>query len=290
MGELACFMTLQPKEKLRVLPVILTDVMVMGINFFAISILDMIGDMKAVHKVLEGANLTASGYVVTAVLVVPCTVLFCKMWREWLLEQSRIHEQARNFSVFRAQCLHEEDRPLIQCSIARFMKGIGLVPKDAPDDAALEAFDMKVHLEVPRALEVSVGRVGILYRHACVIFLPLALGIMDSIGVALNEEEPARLVCLRILSGVTSYLAVYPALLALLSLVMRASLRLQKCALIWTSYVLTALVVVALAIGWGIFIASMRTRANESGGGLATFLAIDATMFGLVAFLYRSRY
>merc|ERR1712079_880582 len=102
-------------------------------------------------------------------------VLFCSMWRQWLHELSRIHEQANNFSVFNAQCFDEDDRPKVQRGIVRFMKGIGLVRKDASDDAALKAFDKKVKLEVPRALEVSLGRVGILYRHACVFFLPLAL-------------------------------------------------------------------------------------------------------------------
>jgi hypothetical protein len=228
---------------------------------------------------------------------VPCTVLFCKKWRQWLHEQSRIHEQARDFSVFKAKCGNEEDRPVVQRSIATFMKGIGLVPKDAPDDAALKAFDMKVHQEVPRALEVSLGRVGIPYGYACVIFLPTALNGMESIGLVLGQDHqsvwpsaasPARLVCLAILGYAIKYLAVYPAILALFSLVMRASLRLHKRAPIWATCVLTAMVGVALDKGWDLLhYVYLLLWANESDVGLAVFLATHAAMFGVVTFLYR---
>jgi len=171
------------------------------------------------------------------------------------------------------------------------------VPKDAPDDAALQAFDMKVHLEVPRALEVSLGRVGIPYGYACVIFLPTALNGMESIGLILGQGHqsvwqsaalPARFVCLVILGYAIKYLAVYPAILALNSLVMRASLRLQKRAPIWATCVLTAMVAVALAHGWDLLhYVYLLQWADETDVGLAVFLATHAAMFGVVTFLYR---
>jgi hypothetical protein len=267
--------------------VMLPDVIVMGIMFFvAIHVLNTITCMKVVQEALVQVNIAASYEITIAVMVVPCTVLFCKMWRQWLHELSRIHEQANNFSVFKAQCYDEEDRPKVQRNIIKLMRAIGLVQTDASDDAALRAFDTMVHLEVPRALEVSLGRVGILYRHACVIFLPLAMTSMDSIMLSLSRGRSARYVCFFFLAGVTRYLAVYPALLGLLSLLMRASLRLQKCALIWTAYVLTALIVVTLAIGWDVAW-KRESRVYESSVGPAVCLAVDAAMFALVAFLYR---
>jgi hypothetical protein len=288
--ELACFMTLHPRNRLTVVPVILADVMVMGINlFFLISVFDTVSSMTAVRTALGGAQSQTAGYILKVALALPCVAALCKVWRNWLHELSRIDEQAADFSVLKAECFNEGDRPLVQHSIARFMRGIGLVQQDASEQAALEAFDRKVHLEVPHALEVSVGRVGILYRHACVIFLPLALGNMDRVGVALNEGESALRIFLLILLGTTHYLAVDPALLALLSMAMRASLWLQSRALVWASYVITASVLIAAALAWRIVSEALRDWAADSSSGLVAAMASSAAMSLLTAFLYRGR-
>lgn len=286
--ELACFMTLHPRDRLTVVPVILADVLVMGINLFLlISIMDTVSSMTAVRTALGGAQSEVTGYVLKCALAIPCVVALCRIWRNWMHELSRINEQAADFSVLKAECFHEGDRPLVQHSIARFMRGIGLVQKDASEQAALEAFDQKVHLEVPRALQESVGRVGILYRHACVIFLPLALGNMDHVGVALNEGESALRIFLLVLFGTTQYLAVNPALLAFLSLAMRASLRLQRRVLVWASYAVTATVLILAALAWRNVAFSLQEWATDSSAGLGAALAISAAMFLLAALLYR---
>lgn len=288
--ELACFMTLHPRNRLTVVPVILADVMIMGINlFFLISVLDTVSSMTAVRTALGGAQSEMAGYILKLLFALPCVVALCKVWRNWLQELCRIDEQAADFSVLKAECFNEGDRPLVQNSIARFMRGIGLVQQDASEQAALEAFDQKVHLEVPHALEVSVGRVGILYKHACVIFLPLALGNMDSVGVALNEGESALRIFLLVLTGATQYLAVNPALLAFLSMAMRASLWLHSRALVWASYGITATVLIAAALAWRMVADALRDWAADSSSGLVAAMASSFAMSLLTAFLYRGR-
>jgi len=286
--ELAAFMTLQPTHRLRVVPVILADVMVMGINLFLlVCMMDLITDMDAVHSALGVESFGAASYAVTAAFVLPAVVMFCKIWRKWMHELSRIHEQAMSFSVFKAACFNEEDRPLIYHSIAKFMKGIGAVAKDAPEATALEAFDSKVHLEVPRALQISLGRVGMRYRNVCVIFLPFFLYLMDGVGLALNEALPARSILLQLVSGITSYLAVYPVLLALIAMSMRASLRLQRCASIWASYVATAMAITVVALSWHVAEGILRGWGERSTAGVCVFLSTSAAIFLLTAFLYR---
>jgi hypothetical protein len=286
--ELACFMTLQPTYRLRVVPVILADVMVMGINLFLlIIVMDLISDMNAVHSALGIESFGAVSYVATSALVLPACVMFCKIWRKWMHEVSRIHGQAKSFSVFEAACFNEEDRPLLHRSIAKFMKGIDAVPKDASEQTALEAFEEKVHLEVPWALQVSLGRVGIRYRHACVIFLPFFLYTMDGLGLALNQAVPARNILLQLVGGLTSYLAVYPVLLAIIAMLMRVSLRLQKCVPIWASYISTAMVITVVALSWHVAEGILRTRGEHSTAGICVFLSTSAAIFLLTAFMYR---
>merc|ERR1740138_1952649 len=102
---------------------------------------------------------------------------------------------------------------------------------------------------------------------------------MDSIGVYLNKGEKAIIIFLRVWSGVTSYLAVYPALLALLSLSMWASLRLQRRSSIWASYIITSMGIVVTAIAWGVLAAVMRDRAADSFPWLCACLAVSIAMF-----------
>lgn len=286
--ELAAFMTLQPKDKLTVVPVFLADVLVMGMTLLlSISLLDTISDLPAIHQALQDAGLWFSGYLLNLMLVVPSAVIFCKLWRQWLHELNSINQQAQSFSVANGVCFKEEDRPIIQRSIARFMKGLEIVGKEASEAEALEAFNHKVHHEIPIVLEMSVGRVGILYRHACVIFLPLALGTLDYVSEAINEGETVSMIALRVASGGTTYLAVYPAILATVSLMMWLSLKLKNCILICMSYVFTGLLSVVAAIVLTDISGELRIGALHSTGGLCAFLAFCLAMFLLVAFLYR---
>jgi hypothetical protein len=281
-------MTLQPTHKLRVVPVIITEVMVKGISLFLlICVMDLFSDMNAVHSALGIESFGAASYVATSAMILPAVVMFCRIWRKWMHELSRIHEQATSFSVFEAECFQEADRPLIHRSIAKFMKGIDAVPKDASEQTALEAFEEKVHLEVPWALQVSLGRVGIRYRHACVIFLPFFLYTMDGLGLALNQAVPARNILLQLVGGLTSYLAVYPVLLAIIAMLMRVSLRLQRCAFIWASYISTAMVITVVALSWHVAEGILRTRGEHSTAGICVFLSTSAAIFLLTAFMYR---
>jgi len=286
--ELACFMALKPTHRLRVVPVILADVMVMGINLFLLTcVMDLISDMNLVHSALGIESFGAASYAATGAMVLPAVVMFCKIWRKWMLELSRIHEQATIFSVCKAACFNEEDRPLLYHSIAKFMKGIDAVPKDASEETALEAFDSKVHLEVPLALQVSLGRVGIRYSHGCVIFLPFFLYLMDGVGLALNEAVPARSILLQLVGGLTSYLAVYPVMLALIAMFMRVSLRLKRCASIWASYVATALAITVVTLSWHVAEGILRGWGEHSTAGICVFLSTSAAIFLLAAFMYR---
>jgi len=169
------------------------------------------------------------------------------------------------------------------------MKGIEAVPKDASEEAALEAFERKVHIEVPCALRMSLGRVGIQYRHACVIFLPFFLFLTDGVGLALNQGVPARNIFLQLVGGITSYLAVYPVLLALIAFFMRVSLRLRSCASIWASYVATAMVITVVALSWHVAEGALRGWGERDAVGLCAFISTSAAMFSLAAFLYRPR-
>jgi hypothetical protein len=286
--ELACFMTLQPTHKLRVVPVIITEVMVKGISLFLlICVMDLFSDMNAVHSAFGIESFGAASYVATCAMILPAVVMFCRIWRKWMHELSRIHEQATSFSVFEAECFQEADRPLIHRSIAKFMKGIDAVPKDASEEVALEAFERKVHVEVPCALRVSLGRVGIRYRHACVIFLPFFLYLMDGVGLALHQGVPARNILLQLVGGITSYLAVYPVLLALIALFMRVSLRLRSCASIWASYVATAMLITVMALSWHVAEGTLRGWGERDTVSFCAFISASAAMFSLTAFLYR---
>jgi hypothetical protein len=281
-------MTLKPTYRLVVVPIILADVILIGVSLFLLSrVFDLISHMNVVHSALGIESFGVASHVAFIALILPPGAIFCKIWRKWMYELSHIYEQATNFSVYRAECFHEGDRPLLHASIATLMRAIGLVPEDAPEEAALAAFDRKVHLEVPYALQVSMGRVGIRYRHACVMFLPFFLDLGDSVGIELNEGKTALHFLLRIVMGLTSYLAVYPVLVALLSCFMWVSLKLQRPASIWASYITTATLVIVLAFLWHIADGLLRNWGEHSTVGICATLSISAVMFLLTACLYR---
>jgi len=79
--------------------------------------------------------------------------------------QLEMTTRVNSFSVRHANCFCETDRVLVESNIVGMMREVGLVQKDADEDAALVAFDKLVHSKVPAFLNATFGRAGISYCY-----------------------------------------------------------------------------------------------------------------------------
>ncbi|CAK0849871.1 unnamed protein product [Prorocentrum cordatum] len=285
--ELACFLTLHKKDKLHVIPVILPSVLAMGVvTILVVCLCDMVVHIAVVREALVGMGLENTACYLTFAVAFPFAVAFCIAWRNWLRVKARIEKQSENFSIHQAECFNEADRPLVKRSIARFMKVISAIAKDATDEAALDAFDKKVRTEMPKALAQSVGKAGVRYKHVVVIFLPLALQTIDGAGILMREGASARKVGLHIMGGWVVRLAVYPLMIPMLTLLMGLSLRLKSGAAILSAATAAAALVLAASMELSRVIQYLEQGAVHSDSDLRSFAVASFVCCSLVGACY----
>lgn len=181
--ELASNLVLHPGGPVIVVPVFLPELVLRGILFWLVfTTIHLTMSLEVIWDFVD--NSTLSHYLdvgVTLGLMLPASAALMVTQRKWARKRADIQRLVENFSITRAACFCEDDRPVVQGNIASFMRDLELVPADATEAAALAAFDQLVREEVPHALATSFGRAGIPYRYAVTIFMAQSLRIWDQI-------------------------------------------------------------------------------------------------------------
>lgn len=160
--EVASFLSLHPVDKMEIVPVYQA---VMFCVSLTILYLYTAATLISLH--LFESN------IVMQILALPLGIIyfFCvRMWaRAWTANWSRL----ANFTVQDCSCFCEDDRPLVYKNVAALMRASEVVPRWAPDERALDAFDTLVRNELADAFSSAMGRRIFDLKH----YIMLALSV-----------------------------------------------------------------------------------------------------------------
>mmetsp|Transcript_16842 Transcript_16842/g.46436 ORF Transcript_16842/g.46436 Transcript_16842/m.46436 type:complete len:629 (-) Transcript_16842:101-1987(-) len=223
--ELASHLALHPGGRITLIPVLLPQLVLRGMIFWFLfnsvhillqlhEVCDFIGDACHIFQV-----------TVTAALIMPASIgLLCSQ-RNWAQTRANIQRLVEGFSIERAACFCEDDRPVVQGNIASFMQDLQLVAPEAGEAAALRAFDELVREEVPLALAASFGRAGIPYRYVVSMFLGQSLRVADELAPCLMGRTPVFHLGVDSLVHLTLHFAVLPLAVAVFDWAAMRSIR-----------------------------------------------------------------
>eukprot|EP00928_Gymnodinium_smaydae_P024245 TRINITY_DN19678_c0_g4_i1.p1 TRINITY_DN19678_c0_g4~~TRINITY_DN19678_c0_g4_i1.p1 ORF type:complete len:611 (-),score=84.33 TRINITY_DN19678_c0_g4_i1:193-2025(-) len=183
--EIATFMLMFPQGNLHVRPVFFPRVVLSGIMLVVlIRILNAVVWSRPFQNRVSYLRwhpfLDEMVFGCLADLPLVISMTFILHW--WARQQEQMQAGLREFDIHNAVCAREEDRVIVENNVIVFSKHFGLVePFDRREDV-LAAFNALVLENVPRALEVSLGRAGVQYKDAASIFTVYHFYTLDCFG------------------------------------------------------------------------------------------------------------
>uniref|UniRef100_A0A7S2PPD7 Transmembrane protein n=1 Tax=Zooxanthella nutricula TaxID=1333877 RepID=A0A7S2PPD7_9DINO len=232
--ELATFLLLYPSGLLQVQPVLFPKFVLAGTLLIccsrAIFAVFYLPSIVEVRRPLESAWHVETELALNLAAFLPPIVGLAIACRLWAREFDNIHKHVKAFSITKASCLDERDRRIVERNVATFARHVGFVTATTARTEALASFDELVQREVPYLLKASLGRVGVPYRHAVMMFAVYFPYTMDMIaGYALEGKANARVVFGSLLWCVSLCFGIGPLCVALCFWMTRASLCLTSC-------------------------------------------------------------
>mmetsp|Transcript_63838 Transcript_63838/g.148726 ORF Transcript_63838/g.148726 Transcript_63838/m.148726 type:complete len:684 (-) Transcript_63838:97-2148(-) len=235
--EVACFLVVNPDGPIVLVPLFLPKTFVCGLLLiFASNCALYFAHFAGWLQRYQQAS------VATTLIVLFQMSCIAPLLRHWAREQEHIRSLVQAFSIKDTVCFDENDRPVVYGNIAMFMEAAGLVAQGARQHEALEKFDELVQEHMPRALQLSLGSVGLKYRYGLVYFLLLSSYCMDMMVGTLTYSKfvPFSLWL------VGAVMAVGPLGLALLSLCLKFCTHLPWL-LDWCFTIVANLAIISLA-------------------------------------------
>mmetsp|Transcript_32717 Transcript_32717/g.93972 ORF Transcript_32717/g.93972 Transcript_32717/m.93972 type:complete len:585 (+) Transcript_32717:98-1852(+) len=288
--ELASFLALQPGGELTVIPLFFPNLVWKGLLFYwIVNLIYIVVHLRPIQELLASTGLGSLASVLHALLALPAVYAFCTIFRVRMQEQQKIRTHVDNFSIFDAKCFAESDRAIVQSNIARFMRGIGSVGKDASEAEAMEAFGALVRAEVPKALQRSNGRVGMKYKFVLGIFLSQTLFALDNLAADLAMDLPLKRAMLGFANILTIHFGVLPLVVYLVSWLTHRTLHVRghgPAAACEAAIALAACASGHLAV---LGLESLRLRACEELAFLCLWAAVVLALLCLTWLSYRRR-
>eukprot|EP00928_Gymnodinium_smaydae_P019994 TRINITY_DN17716_c0_g1_i1.p1 TRINITY_DN17716_c0_g1~~TRINITY_DN17716_c0_g1_i1.p1 ORF type:complete len:606 (-),score=116.04 TRINITY_DN17716_c0_g1_i1:75-1892(-) len=294
--ELATFLLLFPdSQQLLVQPVFLPKVILLSmLIIFASRLLYGIMYMPVVHRFLRDHFPSAVGdifefWMVPQLLILaPSVMCLVIVLRRWIQERRHIYKHIQAFSILDADCFSEKDRRVVEGNVAVFARHFGLVEPQATREEALSAFDELVHKRVPGVLHKSLGRIGVRYKHTCLIFIVYIFYIMDTLACRMIiGKDDARLLIIDTFGYATVVFCIGPVSIGICSRFSELSLILQG-EFRWLGIVLTnAATLFTYYVLWMINIKLVDLTYNEWFLGIPAYLVFVVLMVVIATWMYR---
>lgn len=138
----------------------------------------------------------ASGYV--GVVYVAFYILSFLVGRWWSARRRQMAEIAAEFDIRTAKCFVEADRKFVEGNVVDFMRAKRLVDVEATFEDCLDSFNNLARQQVPKALNASLGKVGIPVHYLLLIALPYIGFGLDFVAWTIRRGEPASRVLTRL--------------------------------------------------------------------------------------------
>mmetsp|Transcript_23610 Transcript_23610/g.50369 ORF Transcript_23610/g.50369 Transcript_23610/m.50369 type:complete len:533 (-) Transcript_23610:508-2106(-) len=264
--EVAAFLVLRPRYKMKVVPVNMAMLYIGAICFTCTGPLNVVVCRAYDLQDLLGVALT-----------LVYNVIYIFILRRWRRDRQAIQDMIQAFSVHSALCAVESDRPIVCSNIVTLMKAHELVRADADDTETLEEFDKLVRSDLPQAFEKSFGKyLTFSYRQVLLraFFASMTMGI-DSLG-GLGEADStlqARQLIASALNNLSWGLLVVPTLMATQELLASCKLHLSG----WKD--LAIAVCIMLFSCWAVPLLQvfdyMLEEAAESNAWMAALIALN---------------
>lgn len=144
-----------------------------------------------IEYLFEFLTIFFSGYAwLTMLFRIP--LIFCANFlsRYLIKDLEQTRRRISNFSVQKAMCSSEIDRPLVYGNISLLLKHYGIITKSASEQEALDLFNNMVRANLPIALQRLSGRTGgVPYiTVACVLIPSAGREIMDFLSIIMRRH------------------------------------------------------------------------------------------------------
>eukprot|EP00929_Paragymnodinium_shiwhaense_P110286 TRINITY_DN7717_c0_g1_i1.p1 TRINITY_DN7717_c0_g1~~TRINITY_DN7717_c0_g1_i1.p1 ORF type:complete len:639 (-),score=34.04 TRINITY_DN7717_c0_g1_i1:612-2528(-) len=194
------------------------------------------------------------------------------------------------FSVMKAKCFCEDDRPIVNGNIVKYLRSSKMVDMTMRDDEVLKVFDAHVRRTFGQTIRQAIGAMGIRYRWLLVL-VSVGLGApnVDYIGALLHDCEDALEVAVTCIDILSWQFAGFPIHLASVAVVARlaVSARGVREMLIVLASLLAGC---ATTLGFYVLLSDtvLRPLAKESTVGLALFVLHHVLLLLLTWFIFCS--
>jgi len=283
--ELASMLVLQPEGKVVVLSTLLPRLLLSGMT--TIYVMTNIDKCLSLYAIQD--KLPVGGELGPLVMTLPSIVLQFWWFRRLVRLRQELTLPVENFKIQSTTCAQEEDRPLVEGNIVAFMRALEEVDPEANDEAALEAFNRLVRMEVPSALNAACGRRTLPYRYVAVMTFGLSMRIFDQAVACISGETPWPDFCYHAVVVFTGTFAVLPLWCAIILRV--AALRpLARLGCNRVTACLMAQVTLVTLCGFAAYGATCKASswaaASDSWQEPCIFAGIVVFLFSFTTFFY----
>lgn len=185
--EVAALLSLHPLERLKFHPTSSTITVIGGVilSWFA----------NIIPFAVRLSGLSQSGWVGNICLGV-CVIGYNFYIRRVAKFHRRDLAELKDFSVARAKCAVESDRPIVYANIAALMRVSRRLPEETTEAECLEIFDKVVRKDLHDILDDSMGSGGLSFKHIGIICLNLSLPICLDVFVGFFDGVPLKDACI----------------------------------------------------------------------------------------------
>eukprot|EP00929_Paragymnodinium_shiwhaense_P098882 TRINITY_DN6039_c0_g2_i1.p1 TRINITY_DN6039_c0_g2~~TRINITY_DN6039_c0_g2_i1.p1 ORF type:complete len:595 (+),score=45.48 TRINITY_DN6039_c0_g2_i1:137-1921(+) len=269
--ELATFLILYPEKPVVLLPT--------GLVFFILSSTVALASQNILALAPLGHTLSPARLVSH---LFPALVVACYM-RHMARSLDVMQKTVETFSISKARCCCEEDRPLVHRNIVAFLKHSGMADVDMKDEEVLEKFDIHVRRTFGTVIRERIGTMGTQYRWMIVMILmgsgPSCLDHLGALFRRCDNQWEMAIICVELFSW---HFAGRPLVMAAFAVVARNRLSARGIGEVlimaagvvagFTTAVLLYLVMSVWLLHWA---------ARASVGGFVAFVAYHVIL-GLV--------
>eukprot|EP00929_Paragymnodinium_shiwhaense_P051908 TRINITY_DN26047_c0_g1_i1.p1 TRINITY_DN26047_c0_g1~~TRINITY_DN26047_c0_g1_i1.p1 ORF type:complete len:840 (+),score=181.93 TRINITY_DN26047_c0_g1_i1:198-2717(+) len=281
--ELACFMALHPRGHVVVLPTFMSALVLLGNALNSLLVCAVY--VTSLRSMQEKMGRSQS-YFLLAIVMLATNVLLCSMMRHWAREQKQFKQRLASFSIARATCYDENDRPIVNKNVVSLIRGIHEPMQRVSQDRVLAAFDKLVKIVVPEYMKNSIGRVGLPYRYVVAIALCHFMHLFDNVAVWLRSGRGGRAIMLGVFRDITITFALFPLLLAFLSWMTKKAVLgmppvLEPLYIFFMAVVLSVSYVIGMTL-----VMDLEHFARASAAGLVTYTAFILALFVFTSVIY----
>jgi len=294
--EVASFLALHPGGAMNVLPIFMWKVVAVGnLAYFGFLLWYFFCLLVDVRRPIDEAAGSGLGqlisYIGLVMLLGPSAIAFSFIMRRWAHVQAQLREQVAQFCVQDARCFCEDDRPVVYSLITAFIRAMNVLDEEAvanPDqEVLLEEFNKLVRTEVPDMILVSIGRIGIPYKHVAAMCLGHALHTCDNFAVFWREGWELNAIISNTFLHGSLFLGVFPLYVALTSLLTSRMIHIKRRCFEVLYVLVTSSFECTVTAGTYFSLRRVEKAGRETWGGAALYACVLVAILGATAWLYR---